>query len=97
MTHLCFVWNPTKAGENLKNHKISFYEAASTFCDLNKISFRDDCHSDYRDERHVNIGSSAQGKLLFVVYGEESGVVRIITARKATRSERPDYRDQNVV
>jgi uncharacterized protein len=87
-----FDWNPEKAEANFRKHGVSFREAASVFADPQSVSFPDDLHS-ANEERWIIIGHSSQLRILLAVYVERSEVIRIISARKATRSERRQYEE----
>ena len=87
-----FEWNALKAAANLRKHGVSFHEAASVFFDSLSATGDDPDHS--LDEwRFVTFGMSSSGRLLAVAHTERHGVIRIITARLATRSERELYEE----
>jgi uncharacterized DUF497 family protein len=89
-----FAWDPKKANENIKKHKVSFDEAVTVFYDpLAKIADDPD-HSDSED-RFLMIGHSHSANLLIVVhvYKEEKDAIRIISARKATKREKKDFEE----
>ena len=88
-----FEWDEEKAEINLKKHKISFEEAKSVFGDPFAITIDDPDHSK-EEQRYLDIGKSANGKLLVVVYTERGKKTRIISCRKATPSERRIYDKQ---
>lgn len=92
MGDLTFEWNDRKASENKRKHGVSFDEAKSAFLDENARLIPDPEHSDDED-RFVLLGLSIQLRLLLVChcYREEGNVVRIISARRADRSERNQY------
>jgi uncharacterized DUF497 family protein len=87
-----FDWDRDKNLSNIEKHGISFKEAALTFFDPNAIMLADNVHSQ-NEERFLLIGFSEQYRLLTVChcYMENNDVVRIITARKATKSEEKIY------
>ena len=87
-----FEWDPAKAAANLRKHKVCFMEAESVFYDDFAIQFFDDGHSD-DEERFIMLGMSSIARLLVVVHCERSRgqIVRIISARRATRSEATHY------
>jgi uncharacterized DUF497 family protein len=87
-----FDWDPAKATGNLRKHRVSFEEAQSVFYDEFAIQFFDDDHSNIED-RFLMLGLSAQARLLLVCHCErESGnVIRIISARRATKRESTFY------
>lgn len=87
-----FDWDKRKAYQNLKKHKVSFEEASTVFFDESaKITYDPDHSED--EHRQILIGHSYNMKLLFVVHiaHEEKNVIRIISARKATKKERHDF------
>lgn len=86
-------WDETKAEINLRKHGVSFQEAVSVLADENSLTFGDEVHS-VSEERFIDIGRSAQGNVLIVVYTERGSVIRMISCRKATRAERKIYEAQ---
>jgi uncharacterized DUF497 family protein len=94
---LIFEWDDEKAKKNQRKHKVNFEEAKTVFGDPLLVSFPDEYHSD-EEQRLVSIGASSQNKILLVAHTEilEKGdtiVVRLISARKATASERRVYEE----
>ena len=87
-----FAWDPKKAVSNLRDHRVTFEEASSTFGDPLAITFDDPDHSE-GETRLLTFGLSEQGRLLVVSHMERRGVVRIISARRATRAERHIYEE----
>jgi uncharacterized DUF497 family protein len=87
-----FEWDPPKAEANIKKHKISFDEAKSVFYDEFAIQFFDEEHSS-NEERFLMLGMSSGAKLLIVCHCERQygEVIRIISARKATKRESAFY------
>lgn len=88
-----FAWDPSKAAANLKKHQVSFDEAKTVFFDDFAVQFFDEEHSD-TEERFIMLGMSSKARLLVVCHCERAGgeVIRIISARKATRGESAFYR-----
>jgi uncharacterized DUF497 family protein len=87
-----FSWDPAKARSNLKKHGVSFEEAKSVFYDEFALQFYDDETSE--EDRFLLLGLSNQSRILVVVHCERGGEeeeLRIISARKATSSERQYY------
>ena len=85
-----YTWDRNKAAGNLKKHGVTFEEAATVFEDDNADIREDRTHA----ERINVIGWSARARLLFVVSVEVTdNVMRIISARRATRSEARRYHD----
>ena len=87
---MSFLWDILKAKSNYQKHKVSFEEAQSVFLDPLAVTFDDLVHSG-QEQREIIIGSSNQGRLLFVCFAEHNGVVRLISAREPTRQERKNY------
>ena len=89
------AWDPVKAHANLAKHGVSFAQAATVLTDPLALTVFDAVHS--RDEeRWFTLGTSSDGKLLavahtFQVTGPESALVRVVSARGATRQERRQY------
>ena len=87
-----FDWDPAKAASNLRKHGVSFEEAQSVFYDEFAIQFYDAHHSS-DEERFLMLGMSSGAHLLLVCHCEldSGGVIRIISARKATKQESSSY------
>jgi len=88
-----FDWDTEKAAGNLRKHGVSFEEAASVFSDLNATAYEDPDHST-TEKRCLTFGTSVQGRLLVVAYADQGERIRIITARKVTRTERDLYEEE---
>ena len=95
VTALRFDWDPQKDGANRRKHGIPFAEAEVIFWDENALLLDDPDHSDEED-RFVLLGLSGRLRLLAVVhsYQAHEAVIRIISARKATRREHELYRER---
>ena len=94
---LVFEWDAKKAKANLKKHKVSFEEAKTIFNDPLLITFPDEEHSE-AEERFISIGMSASDRVLLAVHTEREEtedllIIRIISCRKATPSERRVYEE----
>ena len=89
---ITFEWDPAKAAANLKKHRISFEEARSVFFDEFAIQYFDEAHST-NEERFLMLGMSSGAKLLIVCHceREQGEIIRIISARKATKRESAFY------
>ena len=87
-----FEWDDEKSKANLKKHGISFLEASSVFFDENARILDDPEHSG-DEERFILLGFSKEHKMLVVChcYREKELIVRIISARKATKRESLSY------
>jgi uncharacterized DUF497 family protein len=89
-----FDWDVKKAARNLKNHRVSFKEAATIFDDPLARTFDDPDHS-LDEQRFITIGISEQGKLLIAAHSDRGDAIRIISARETTRGERKLYEEEN--
>lgn len=87
-----FVWDQNKNLANIKKHKISFEEAETVFFDDNARLIPDPEHS-ISEEWFIILGITNKLRLLTVVhtYKEDDDVIRIISARKATKNETKYY------
>jgi len=87
-----FEWDTRKDKANQRKHGVSFEEAQSVFFDENAIQFYDEEHSEH-EERFLMLGLSIRARVLVVCHCErEAGnMIRIISARRATKSERKYY------
>ena len=92
MSALTFEWDERKAAANLKKHGVSFDDAKSVFLDDRAKLIDDPDHSENED-RMVLLGLSYALRLLVVChcYRGEGGVIRIISARRATTKESRSY------
>ena len=89
---ISFSWDDRKIEANKKKHGVSFDEAKTVFYDENAIRYFDPDHSDDED-RFLMVGVSQKLRILIVChcFREEDSVVRIISARKATKGEEDVY------
>jgi uncharacterized protein len=85
-----FEWDESKKISNFEKHGISFDEAKTIFDNPLAVIFDDPKHS-IGEIREIIIGHSAQNQLLMVAFTERSGVIRIVSARLANRSEANNY------
>ncbi|MBX7234621.1 MAG: BrnT family toxin [Caldilineales bacterium] len=85
-----FEWDPRKAASNLSKHSISFDEAVTVFNDPMFITVMDDEHSE-DEERYITVGLSNASRLLMVAHTDRNGLIRIISARRATKKEENFY------
>ncbi len=92
METLKFEWDENKNQINQQKHSISFEEAKTVFYDENALLIDDPDHSE-EEERFIILGLSSRAKLLVVChcYRASETVIRIISARKATRKETQYY------
>jgi uncharacterized DUF497 family protein len=86
------TWDGRKAAANLRKHRVSFEEATTVLADPLAITGADPDHS-IGENRWITFGLSKRGRLLAVAHGDEADIVRIISARAATRPERRLYEE----
>jgi len=92
---MTFEWDESKNKSNQKKHRVSFEEAQTIFYDpLTKVATDPD-HSQSED-RFLALGYSEMHQLLIVVhcYRKTDEVIRIISARKLTRSEQKQFEEE---
>ena len=92
-----FEWDPLKAAASLRKHGVTFERAATVFQDPEALSLHDRTHSEAGEDRWITLGMDAHGQLLVVSHtwreaGEGVARCRIISARKATKTEARQYR-----
>ena len=85
-----YAWDDDKAANNIVKHHVTFDDASSVFADPLAVIFDDEAHSG-EETRELILGHSTSNLLLLVSFTERDGVVRIISARRATPKERRDY------
>ncbi len=94
MSDLKFTWDQSKNSSNQKKHGLSFEEAKTVFYDDNARLILDQAHSE-EENRFILLGLSSQLKILVVChcYRENEQIIRIISARKATKTETKQYKE----
>jgi uncharacterized DUF497 family protein len=80
-------WDDRKAAANLRKHGVSFEEAVTALEDDLSVTYRDPDHSS-EEVRFLTFGLSAKRRILVVAHTERGEVIRLISARRATRRER---------
>ncbi|MBC7756700.1 MAG: BrnT family toxin [Bdellovibrio sp.] len=87
-----FEWDAAKSESNSKKHGVSFEEAQSFFYDEFAVQFFDEQNSNVED-RFLMLGFSDKARLLIVCHCErnQGNIIRIISARKATKIESKYY------
>lgn len=92
---ITFEWDPVKSKINYGKHGVAFNEACSVFYDQTAIEYFDTEHSSNED-RFLMLGSSDKFRVLLISYTvkkiKSKTIIRIISARKATKSEINHYR-----
>jgi uncharacterized DUF497 family protein len=87
-----FNWDRSKNLANIEKHGVSFKDATMVFFDPHVAAYDDESHS-WDEERFIAVGLSENLRLLTVChcFREDDTVVRIISARKATKQEEKLY------
>lgn len=93
MDMISFEWDKNKNQTNQRKHGVAFEEAETVFYDEDALVIDDPDHSG-EEERFIILGMSHRAKLLVVChcYRASETVIRIISARKATKTESNYYR-----
>jgi uncharacterized DUF497 family protein len=86
-----YEWDPNKAKSNYKKHRVKFVDAVGVFEDENAITIQDKYES---EDRFITIGRDFLRRILVVVYTFRGVIIRIISARKATKREKKEYEEQ---
>lgn len=85
-----FDWDPAKDAANRAKHGLSFAAASLVFEAADTFTWHDRRH-DYGEDRHLVIGELPDGTVVVVAYTRRGTVIRLISARKASRRERRMY------
>lgn len=87
-----FEWDIAKATSNRKKHGVSFEEAQSVFYDEFAVQFFNE-DNPVSEDRFLMLGLSDEARLLIVCHCErdQGNIIRIISARKATKNESTHY------
>ncbi len=94
MSDDAFEWDDAKAESNYHKHGVDFETATATFGDPFAIERADPTSADNSEERYLITGM-ADDRLLTVVYTERGEIIRLISARRASKREHDDYYRQN--
>ena len=86
-----YQWDPTKGRLNREKHGVDFSDAVSVFEDVNALTIED---YDHDEERFVTLGMDCFGRILVVVYTWRDETIRLISARKANKTERAQYENE---
>ena len=89
-----YQWDPNKAASNLDKHGIDFADAVGVFEDEWALTLKEEYVED--EQRFVTMGIDFLGRVLVVVYTYRGDIIRLISARPATRSERRAYERKRV-
>jgi uncharacterized DUF497 family protein len=85
------TWDPMKARANLAKHGVRFSDAESVLFDPGALTREDEDAEG--EQRFVSVGSDAMGRVLTVAYSYQEEVIRMISARQASRKERRAYEE----
>jgi uncharacterized protein len=90
-----FEWDDAKAANNLSKHGVDFFDAMTVLLDPLAMTRFDDEHSD-DEQRWISLGRAGNGQVLLVVHtfsntAPNTALLRLISARPATRRERTQY------
>lgn len=92
-----FEWDPDKARTNDAKHRVSFEQAAEVFLDPLAMTICDDDHSTMEEDRWVTMGTVGDDVIVVVhthrQVSADEALIRIISARSATRREREQYEE----
>jgi uncharacterized DUF497 family protein len=86
-----FEWDENKRLANIRKHGFDFTDVATVF-DSDTVTVEDDRYN-YGEQRFVTFGLF-QGRIISVVHTENDDLVRIISARKASKYEQQIYFEQ---
>lgn len=89
-TPLRFEWDKGNRHKNSVKHEVTNEECEEVFFDDGKKIAKDVMHSG-KEERHILIGKTSMGRLLFIAFTIRSSCVRVISARDLNKKERPLY------
>ena len=87
-----YEWDAAKAKANLRKHGVAFADAALALEDPRALTIADPDSSG--EQRFVNLGSDPSGRVLLTIFTPRGTRVRIISSRKASRTERRAYENQ---
>jgi uncharacterized DUF497 family protein len=87
-----FEWDPNKARLNIRKHGVSFEEAVTALNDPMSATGNNPDHS-INELRYITFGLSKHGRLLVVSHTDDGEIMRIISARLASRGERKIYEE----
>ena len=83
------IWDPKKAETNFRKHGVRFSDAETVLFDPLALTLKD--QDGDGEQRFVTVGSDAIGRIIVTVYTYRDDTIRLISARKATATERKQY------
>jgi hypothetical protein len=87
-----FEWDPAKATENLRKHRVTFEEAATVFDHPLADTYNDPDHL-RAEQRFLTYGRARSGRDLVVSHCDRGTRTRIISARRMTRREKRQHEE----
>jgi uncharacterized DUF497 family protein len=87
-----YKWDPRKAADNLRKHGVDFADAVVALEDPLALTMLDPDSNG--EARFACIGRDAVGRLLVTIFAPRGRLVRVISSRRATPSERRAYGEQ---
>ena len=91
MDDLRFAWDVKKNIANIKKHGVGFAEAAKVYFDPERLELFDEKHATVSEERWIIVGNVNMKILFVVIIRQADNLVRIISARQATKKEQEEY------
>ena len=88
-TDMDIIWDPKKAETNFRKHGVRFSDAETVLFDPMALTLKDQDVDG--EQRFVTVGSDAIGRIIVTVYTYRDDTIRLISARKATATERKQY------
>ena len=86
---ISIVWDPAKANANFAKHSVDFADAAVALEDENALTISDTKHGEHR---YKSLAMSPDANVLLIIYAEQDkDMIRVIGARRATKSEERAY------
>jgi hypothetical protein len=82
-------FDPAKARENLRKHGVNFADAEQAFRDPNGVTVEDP--GSHGEQRFITLGMDALGRILVIIHTPRGDRTRILSARKASKSEAAEY------
>ncbi|PKN61670.1 MAG: hypothetical protein CVU57_28405 [Deltaproteobacteria bacterium HGW-Deltaproteobacteria-15] len=83
------IWDPNKAELNFKKHRVRFSDAELVLYDPFAMTLEEQVREG--EQRFVTVGTDAVGRIVVVVYSYRADTIRLISAKKATPSQRKQY------
>jgi len=91
MEDIRFAWDEQKNITNIRKHGIGFFEASKVYFDPERLEIFDEEHSSLDEERWNIIGNTEMKILFVVIIKPAENLIRIISARGATKKEQEAY------